>query len=123
MISWYIFRRRKQIASLSTHALDFKEIETDFQYDIACYLPTGNTIYLNLRLPIGFPDVPPILVVKPAVSHPWIHPQTLQIIGLPKLTAESWTQHSILGKLIKEVIEEFRRRPPQKPQPPLPLYE
>ncbi|XP_076319444.1 vacuolar protein sorting-associated protein 37A-like isoform X2 [Tachypleus tridentatus] len=62
-------------------------------------------------LPPSFPHEPPVVKVTPPVNHPWVDPETQQIVGSPRLIA--FSMHSDLGRIVQSVISEFQTHPPE----------
>ncbi|XP_022235211.1 vacuolar protein sorting-associated protein 37A-like, partial [Limulus polyphemus] len=62
-------------------------------------------------LPPSFPHEPPVVKVTPPVNHPWVDPETQQIVGSPRLIA--FSMHSDLGRIVQSVINEFQTHPPE----------
>ncbi|TPX30198.1 hypothetical protein SeMB42_g07957 [Synchytrium endobioticum] len=111
--------RRKQIASLRDHSLSVREVQRDTTFEVSCSIPStptvaGYTLCLVVTLPPQFPDnqQPPTIQVRPppVVAHAWIDARTGLIVGHDKLS--NWNQHVSLGKLVKEIIQEFQIRHP-----------
>ncbi|KAJ3045230.1 Vacuolar protein sorting-associated protein 37A [Rhizophlyctis rosea] len=111
--------RRKQIASLSSHNLNVREVQPETQYEVTIHLPSL-TLFLIVDLPPHFPDSAPTIQVKPLLRHPWLDPQGY-VIGHDKLA--NWNQHVSLGKLVKEISQEFTIRPPLRPANNYSTYE
>ncbi|KAI8816048.1 uncharacterized protein EV422DRAFT_572109 [Fimicolochytrium jonesii] len=105
--------RRKHISSLYTHHLAIRELQTESLYEITITTsPSTNLILtLILSLPPTFPDAPPTIQVKPAVSHPWVNHQGF-VVGHEKLAL--WDGGVMVGKVVKDVVQEFQSRPPQR---------
>ncbi|TPX37748.1 hypothetical protein SmJEL517_g00606 [Synchytrium microbalum] len=105
--------RRKQIASLREHGLTVRELTKDTNFEILATLSSTLTVFLVITLPPQFPDKPPVIQIRPppAVSHAWIDSRTGQVVGHDKLTS-GWNQHVSLGKLVKDIIQEFQIRNP-----------
>ena len=112
-------RRRKQIASLREHSLSVRELQRDTTYEVPCTIPStstlaGYTLYLIVTLPPQFPDnkQPPTIQIRPPpmVAHAWVDARTGIIVGHDKLN--NWNQHVSLGKLVKDIIQEFQIRNP-----------
>lgn len=53
--------------------------------------------------------MPPVLSVSPALVHPWVNSQML-LVGHEKL--QKWDSYASVGKILKEVEQEFMIRPP-----------
>ncbi|KAJ3323089.1 hypothetical protein HDU76_013727 [Blyttiomyces sp. JEL0837] len=104
--------RKKQIASLTAANLVPREIHPGTHYEIVIQLPS-HPIFLQIKLPPSFPEVPPELQVRPLFSHPWIQPGTGNVVGLEKITS-GWNQHVSLGKAVGEIVKEFGERNPVK---------
>lgn len=91
-------------------------------------LQPQDNIFLLVNLPSLFPEEPPVITLSPTgMRHPWIEGDVIMHDALP-----SWTQQSNLGVLVKDIREEFTKRPPAKkneqkedgysvrPPPPIP---
>ncbi|RUS23074.1 hypothetical protein BC937DRAFT_92737 [Endogone sp. FLAS-F59071] len=104
--------KRKQIMSLLNYNNSVKELSKDTQFEVPCALPSGWTIYLIVNLPSTFPDSPPVITVSPAASHAWL--DTNVVVGHEKLRPNVWGAHASLGKLVKEIKDEFVARVPIK---------
>ena len=78
---------------------------------------------LMLRSVLGpnFPIDPPSVTVSPPCAHPWISGPDYRVTGNKKLN--DWNQHVNLSKRLKEIVSEFRERPPsllRVAPPPIP---
>ncbi|KAL5033160.1 hypothetical protein RTP6_001164 [Batrachochytrium dendrobatidis] len=120
--------RRRQVASLSGHNLQYRQIVPDSQFEITLGLGSAGQLppfVLTLLLMPAFPDIAPIMYLRPSCTHPWINSQG-QIVGHDKLA--NWSQHVSLGRIVKEIETEFTVHPPQPssssgpthPPPPIP---
>lgn len=98
--------------SLLNYNNSVKELSKDTQFEVPCALPSGWTIYLIVNLPSTFPDSPPVITVSPAASHAWL--DTNVVVGHEKLRPNGWGAHASLGKLVKEIKDEFMARVPIK---------
>ncbi|KAL9544144.1 hypothetical protein MBANPS3_007772 [Mucor bainieri] len=91
-------------------------------------LQAQENTFLLVNLPAHFPEEPPVITISPTgMRHPWIEGDVIMHDALP-----SWTQQSNLGVLVKDIREEFTKRPPAKkneqkedgysarPPPPIP---
>lgn len=104
--------------SLRDHGLFYREIVTNSQYEIPVTLANNETFFFVLQLSPSFPLTPPGISIKPALAHPWINPQGF-VIGHESIA--NWNQHVSIGKVIKDIIQEFSIRPPKSKQGPPPL--
>ncbi|GAN04225.1 conserved hypothetical protein [Mucor ambiguus] len=91
-------------------------------------LQTQENTFLLVNLPAHFPEEPPVITLSPTgMRHPWVEGDVIMHDALP-----SWSQQSNLGALVKDIREEFTKRPPAKkneqkedgysarPPPPIP---
>ncbi|OZJ05428.1 hypothetical protein BZG36_01657 [Bifiguratus adelaidae] len=105
--------KRKQITSIYDHNSGVAEVIKGSQFEIPAKLPTGWTVSLLVNLPPQFPEQAPIITVSPACTHSWIDRGVMTPLdaqGHPT----GWATSSNLGKLIKEIREEFNAHPPTK---------
>ncbi|RUS29577.1 hypothetical protein BC938DRAFT_480499 [Jimgerdemannia flammicorona] len=102
--------KRKQITSLYNYNISVRELSKDSQFEIPCPLPSGWTICLIVNLPPNFPEASPVITVSPAATHPWL--ETNVVVGHDKLKPNAWGAHASLGKLVKEIRDEFTARMP-----------
>ena len=61
------------------------------------------------------------MTVSPPCAHPWISGSDYRVTGNKKLN--DWNQHVNLSKRLKEIVSEFRERPPsllRVAPPPIP---
>ena len=105
--------RKKQISSLKSSIPSVRELARDSTYETVLQL-TSFSLHLSIYLPDLFPAIPPRVTVKPSCQHPWINPNTGEVTGHIKLTSSGWSRHSSLGKLVLEIITEFKERNPVK---------
>jgi ESCRT-I complex subunit VPS37 len=97
--------RAKQIEQLRLLDCAVAEIQRDVEYR----LTFSDVLSLYISLPPLFPQERPVLRVSPPVNHPWLNEQMI-VTGCGAVN--SFKAHSDLGKVVKEVIEEFRQNPP-----------
>lgn len=71
--------------------------------------PTRASVALIINLPEGFPHVPPIIKVLPAVAQRWVDSE-MRVVGHEALTM--WNRNMSLGKIVKDIEIEFNLRPP-----------
>jgi len=93
--------RAKQIEQLRT----ISELQRDVEYRVF----VSDVLALYILLPPNFPQDRPIVRVNPAALHPWIDDQMV-VTGCSSLN--NFVVHSNLGKVVKEIVDEFRRNPP-----------
>ncbi|XP_047129848.1 vacuolar protein sorting-associated protein 37A isoform X1 [Hydra vulgaris] len=101
-------QRLNQIKSLAQH-LNVIEVQRDIEYRVT-FPVAGNTINFNILLPPNFPNEKPIVTVSPKLKHPWVNEQMI-IVDAPGL--KTFYVHSDLGKVVKQIIKEFKTNPPQ----------
>lgn len=102
--------RAKQIEQLRYFDSSVSEIQRDVEYRVLI----SDTLMLYIYLPPHFPQDKPVFKVVPPVSHAWVD-DSMIVTGCYSLN--TFVVHSNLGKVVKEVVEEFRRNPPV-PLPP-----
>ncbi|KAI8811949.1 hypothetical protein BJ742DRAFT_794284 [Cladochytrium replicatum] len=117
--------RMSQIQSLHAHNLTVKELVRNSEYQITLPLPAGApnsppTIYLIITLPPDFPQVAPVIHVRPpGLAHAWINAATGELTGHERLAkGGKWSQHVSLGRVVKEIGQELTMRPPVRSQNP-----
>ncbi|KAJ3128478.1 Vacuolar protein sorting-associated protein 37A [Nowakowskiella sp. JEL0407] len=112
--------RQSQINSLLHHGLAIRELRRNVEFEITVSNAlsndsnrglSGTNLYIYVILPPNFPEMPPTITVKPIIGHAWVNSQTGQISGHDKLTR--WNLHVNLGKLLKEISQEFQIRKPK----------
>lgn len=101
-------QRTRQIEQLKAFNQNVSEIQRDVEYRVNTVIG-GTTISLVISLPPRFPQEKPLVKVTPRVSHPWVNDQMI-VVGSPGLN--NFVVHSDLGKVIREIVEEFHRNPP-----------
>lgn len=97
--------RAKQIEQLRYSDSSVSEIQRDVEYRVLI----KDTLMLYIYLPPHFPQDKPVFKLVPPASHPWVDDNML-VTGCYSLN--TFVVHSNLGKVVKEVVEEFRRNPP-----------
>ncbi|TPX69231.1 hypothetical protein SpCBS45565_g02490 [Spizellomyces sp. 'palustris'] len=105
--------RRKQITSLHTHQLAVRELQPDTVYEVTTTTPSSLTLQLTITLPPTFPETPPGIQVKPPVQHAWVD-KAGYVIGHERLARWDAGQGIVLGRLLREIIQEFAIRPPSR---------
>ena len=68
-----------------------------------------SNLTLIISLPQQFPSIPPVIQCVPLMSHPWIINGVIQHSNL-----NNWNPHTSLGRIIKDVVNEFTLRPPKQ---------
>jgi hypothetical protein len=105
-------RRATQIASLRSSFQNVQELKVDMQYEIP-FQTQGMQATIVVTLGPTFPESPPIIQIKPSVKHAWVASgDGSTIVGHEKLHPSEWNMHTSLGKMVKEVIQEFTVHPP-----------
>lgn len=99
--------RSRQIEQLKNVDGRVVEILRDFEYRVTVDEKSG--LFLKILLPPQFPQDRPIVSVYPRIIHQWVNDQML-VIGSQGLN--SFMLHSDLGKVIREIMEEFKNNPP-----------
>lgn len=99
--------RSRQIEQLKSIDGRVTEIIRDQEYRVTVDEKSG--LYLKISLPPQFPEERPAVSVSPKASHPWISEQML-VVGCTGVN--NFMVHSDLGKVIREIIDEFRHNPP-----------
>lgn len=97
--------RAKQIEQLRYFDNSVSEIQRDVEYRVLI----KDSLMLYIYLPPHFPQDKPVFKVVPPASHPWVDDNMI-VTGCYSLN--TFVVHSNLGKVVKEVVEEFRRNPP-----------
>ncbi|KAJ1558599.1 pre-rRNA processing protein [Nowakowskiella sp. JEL0078] len=108
--------RQAQINSLHSHGLSVRELRRNTEFEIPFVTHSDGrsaNLSLILMLPIDFPERSPSISVRPVLAHSWVNPQSGLLTGHDKL-GQRWSQHNNIGKLIKEIIQEFQIRNPQR---------
>ncbi|KAI8922308.1 hypothetical protein DFJ77DRAFT_436635 [Powellomyces hirtus] len=113
-------RRRKHITSLHTSTLPLRELHPEALYEISFSTQSTGQLLLHVGLSPSFPDSPPTIQLRPPqpqlqLQHPWIV-QGGYIAGHDRLA--NWDAGSaiLLGKLVRDVVNEFTNRPPIRAQ-------
>ncbi|KAI0234874.1 Vacuolar protein sorting-associated protein 37A [Lamellibrachia satsuma] len=101
-------QREAQIQQLKIFNQNVSEIQRDVEYLVKCTIH-ATTISLHIALPAEFPQEKPLVRVSPPLTHPWVNEQML-VTGCPGIN--NFMVHSDLGKVTREIVEEFRRRSP-----------
>jgi len=97
--------RAKQIEQLRHIGFIVAEIQRDVEYRVSI----NDLLSLHVVLPPQFPQEKPVLRITPGIVHPWVNDQMI-VTGCSSVN--SFKAHSDLGKVVKEVVEEFRQNPP-----------
>lgn len=106
-------QRNKQISWLKEQVSSVIEVERDRRYTVS--FPVNEyTITLNINLSDRFPLDSPKVTASPYFFHPWVDEQMV-VVGSPLI--KHFNPHSNLGRVIKQVIDEFIEHPPQFDQP------
>ena len=101
-------QRSRQIEQLKCFNKNVSEIVRDLEYRINTVVG-GVTISLYVTLPPLFPQDKPVVKISPRVNHSWVDNQMI-VTGSPGLN--NFMIHSDLGKVVKEIIDEFQSNPP-----------
>lgn len=109
-------QRSKQIETLKQLNSGIREIQRDAEYRLGISCPNGLNLSILLNLPPNFPQEKPRVTISPPALHPWVDPSSLRVTGAPGLN--NFSVHSDLSRALREVVDEFQRRPPT-PLPPL----
>jgi len=109
-------QRSKQIETLKQLNSGIREIQRDSEYRLGISCPNGLSLCIHLNLPPNFPQDKPRVSISPPAVHPWVDPSSLVVIGAPALN--NFSVHSDLSRALREVVDEFQRRPPT-PLPPV----
>ena len=96
--------RAKQIEQLRLVGFVVAEIQRDVEYRVII----NDVLSLYVMLPPQFPQDKPVLRISPGIVHPWVNDQMI-VTGCGSVN--SFKVHSDLGKVVKEVVEEFRQNP------------
>mmetsp|Transcript_5226 Transcript_5226/g.8191 ORF Transcript_5226/g.8191 Transcript_5226/m.8191 type:complete len:381 (+) Transcript_5226:117-1259(+) len=78
-------------------------------YQLAVTTQFGQ-LKFNVYLVQTFPETAPNLVLLSKVAHPWVNHE-MRVVGHPMLA--HWTPHHSLGKIAREVYNEFAQNPPK----------
>ncbi|CAH1777883.1 unnamed protein product [Owenia fusiformis] len=103
-------QRARQIATLKSFNQNVTEIRRDEEYRVNLTLGGTTSISLNITLPPQFPQIRPMVSVYPPVQHAWVDQQN-RVTGCMSLN--EFNMHKDLGKIVREIVEEFQRNPPQ----------
>eukprot|EP00112_Aurelia_sp_Birch-Aquarium-sp1_P008250 Seg1904.3 transcript_id=Seg1904.3/GoldUCD/mRNA.D3Y31 product="Vacuolar protein sorting-associated protein 37A" protein_id=Seg1904.3/GoldUCD/D3Y31 len=90
-------QRLKQVESLRNFNQNVIEDEWDKEYHIK-FTAGEKSFTLNIILPLQFPNEKPIVRISPGGVHPWLD--------------EMFYMHSNLGKVVHQIIDEFKSNPP-----------
>ncbi|KAJ3336544.1 Vacuolar protein sorting-associated protein 37A [Gonapodya sp. JEL0774] len=106
-------RRQDQIQTVLKEIKNVRILIPNERFEIKFALPAplGTIFVLFLNLPPDFPNVKPVLTFQTPVSHPLVNSDTRQVTGKPQLS-QAWNINQNLGKIIRDLIEEFQRNPP-----------
>lgn len=99
------FQQIKYLLSNNPETLDVVEGQI---YEVP--INKDDKTFLIVNLPSDFPEEPPVITLSPTgMRHPWVDADVIMHDGLP-----SWSPQSNLGLLVREIREEFLKRPPAK---------
>ncbi|XP_062514268.1 vacuolar protein sorting-associated protein 37A-like [Corticium candelabrum] len=105
---------KKQV-QLSTGVVHELTRHVQYRVDFA----VGNLqMRLMIHLPPEFPRFQPKMQVDPPVAHSWVDTQ-MNVVGCKALN--EFRMHSVLGNVVLEIINEFRKNPPQLSHAPYPF--
>ncbi|KAI9090312.1 hypothetical protein DFS34DRAFT_637821 [Phlyctochytrium arcticum] len=104
--------RRKQVTTLHTHHLAIRELDPD-SYEVTTTVEGNLTLQLTITLPPSFPESPPTIHVSPLVQHAWVDRSGF-VVGHERLARWDGGRGVVLGKLVKEIVQEFTLRPPSR---------
>ncbi|KAI9104622.1 hypothetical protein DFS34DRAFT_682495 [Phlyctochytrium arcticum] len=105
--------RRKQVTTLHTHHLAIRELDPDSTYEVTTTVEGNLTLQLTITLPPSFPESPPTIHVSPLVQHAWVDRSGF-VVGHERLARWDGGRGVVLGKLVKEIVQEFTLRPPSR---------
>ncbi|XP_014669841.1 PREDICTED: vacuolar protein sorting-associated protein 37A-like [Priapulus caudatus] len=101
-------QRTKQIESLKASSPNVTELHHDVEYQVL-FRTADLTLTLQVTLPPQFPQERPLVRVIPAVVHDWCNKHSI-VVGCEGLN--DFKVHSDLGKVVRDLLEEFQRHPP-----------
>lgn len=110
--------RDQQIAELRLHNPVARQVPTPNQpgttaFSIGLQLRDKTIITMRIALSKDFPRAPPVVQLLTKCNHPWISQDGyFCVIGHQGLAA--WSTNSNLGRVVKEIVTEFCRRPPAR---------
>ena len=111
--------RDQQIAELRTHNPVARQVPTPHQpgttaFSIGLQLKDRTIITMRIALSKDFPQAPPVIQMLSKCSHPWLSQDGyFCVIGHAGL--KHWNSHtSNLGRIVKEIVNEFCTRPPAR---------
>jgi len=70
---------------------------------------------LTIKLGDEFPEKPPEVILTKGFTHPMANDQTGQVM-VAELLPEEWKPKTMIGAVLKDLLEEFQKHPPQKTQ-------
>jgi hypothetical protein len=113
----------RQVQSLYNHvksaSVTVVELKRHVEYRVD-FAAGPQRFRLLIRLPPEFPRAKPIVKLDEPVTHQWVDQQMI-IVGSPLLN--EFKMHSVLGKVISEIVTEFQNNPPRPASTPYPTYQ